>query len=249
MHPKYSPAYWLSIRIILYGMAFLSICLVIKYDLQNSVQGQKFAEHSITRFSKTTLIIFLSGLFYYLKLRYNHYRQISWSLFYFMLICFLFDKDVYIDDWFYQGSWKVFFGLFLICMIFMWTNQWTNFISCLAEFSKTHVAGILLCTLFTSYVFSPFFGSTTFWMAVMDNHDHKDAQNAVRECLELYGYVFLSIFAFEYAILVRRANQVIIQPYKKTKFNRTFRTENSQPLFDSVTGKMSPLEKQESYWI
>ncbi|MGA9648964.1 hypothetical protein [Pedobacter sp.] len=188
------------IRFLTYGMLIMLLAEFLRLDASNDPLGSKFAENSLTEKLQSLMLFITSCIFLFSAFKYKRFSMISLSLFGFVAASLIREQDVYLDEWFFHGSWKIgSFGILILTMFIILKN-FKNFIAQVSEFSATFVFGLIINGILTTYIFSRLIGRKIFWMLVMEDRYFRDVKNAAEECLELYGYLLILIATVEYLI-------------------------------------------------
>lgn len=237
-------------RIVLSSLSLIALCAMIEYDASIAISGKKFDEHSVTEFTQSTVLLILAGLFYFLYLRYEDFKALSFLFFCMMAASFFREQDAFLDTLLYHGSWKIFSGIFLALAIYKLKRKWSCFVEDTNNFFNTFAGGLFFFSIITLYVFSRLFGRKVFWYAVMGDYFIRDVKNAAEECIELFGYFLMLISALEYTFMINKRTYSqehfsAVKPVMPRQNKLKRKLLGFIPLFKKTPRR----EKENSFWL
>lgn len=174
---------------------------IFRYDAVHFTGENKFGENSWTEITQE-IMLFLSFLIFLLAgLRNKNYIAFTNLLALFFLASFVREFNNMLDNWFY------FVLVILAFCAYLFIRDFRKFWTALEKFFSLNVSAYFIIGLVTTYVFSRFFGTTSFWKIVMGEFYTRHVKNAGEECIELLGYTFLFISGIEFLIAIWREKE------------------------------------------
>ncbi len=192
---KYTLLY--AARVLIYSGWMILINAIFMYDAQNPTSTGKFGEISGTEIMQAIILALVTLLFYLAGKADKSIRAVSYLAAVIFFMSLIREHNNQIDFWFYLVL--PFIGLFLY-LLFAYRKEFFDSLKSLLEIPAT---AYLVVGFLVTYVFSRFFGRTSFWQALLENYYHRWAKNAAEEGIELLGYSLILIGIVEVYIAVR----------------------------------------------
>jgi len=184
-------------RVLIYSGWMILINAIFMYDAQNPTSTGKFGEISGTEIMQAIILALVTLLFYLAGKADKSIRAVSYLAAVIFFMSLIREHNNQIDFWFYLVL--PFIGLFLYLLI-AYRKEFFDSLKSLLEIPAT---AYLVVGFLVTYVFSRFFGRTSFWQALLENYYHRWAKNAAEEGIELLGYSLILIGIVEVYIAVR----------------------------------------------
>ena len=193
------------IRLIIYGLFMVGLNQIFWYDALHYSGENKFGENSFTEILQEILLFLTFLIFLWAGIKEKSYRAFTNLVALFFLSSFIREFNNMLEHWFY------FVLVVLALSSYLFIRDFRKFWTALERFLSISASSYLLIGFITTYVFSRFFGRTSFWKIVMDSSYTRDAKNAGEECIELLGYTLLFIAGIELLIAIRQQKKKITE--------------------------------------
>jgi hypothetical protein len=180
-----------GIRIAIYSALMVLLNVLFMIDAGHETSTGKFGENSITEIMQE-LFLFLSGiLFLFIGRTDRELKAISNLIALFFFMSFIREFNNQIDFWF----WLVLPLFFLFGWLAI--RDRNKLLPSTTMLMEIPAFAYLITGFLVTFVFSRFFGRTSFWMALLGEDYNRWAKNAAEEGIELLGYTLFFIAAIE----------------------------------------------------
>ena len=180
-----------GIRIAIYSALMVLLNVLFMIDAGHETRTGKFGENSITEIMQE-LFLFLSGiLFLFIGRTDRELKAISNLIALFFFMSFIREFNNQIDFWF----WLVLPLFFLFGWLAI--RDRNKLLPSTTMLMEIPAFAYLITGFLVTFVFSRFFGRTSFWMALLGEDYNRWAKNAAEEGIELLGYTLFFIAAIE----------------------------------------------------
>lgn len=188
-------------RVLIYSGWMILINAIFMYDAQNPTSTGKFGEISGTEITQAIILALVTLLFYVSGRAEKKIRAVSNLAAIVFFMSLIREHNNLIDFWFYL---VLPFMVLFFYLLFVYRKEFFDSLKSLLEIPAT---AYLVIGFLVTYVFSRFFGRTTFWQALLENYYHRWAKNAAEEGIELLGYSLILIGIVEVYLVVRQTSK------------------------------------------
>lgn len=188
-------------RVLIYSGWMILINAIFMYDAQNPTSTGKFGEISGTEITQAIILALVTLLFYLSGRAEKKIRAVSNLAAIVFFMSLIREHNNLIDFWFYL---VLPFMVLFFYLLFVYRKEFFDSLKSLLEIPAT---AYLVTGFLVTYVFSRFFGRTTFWQALLENYYHRWAKNAAEEGIELLGYSLILIGIVEVYLAVRQTSK------------------------------------------
>ncbi len=187
---------------MIYIILVLGLTQLLFVDTSITYDPEEVQEATLTEWMQLTFLAFIL-IFFFLAGNASKVRKPFVNILIGVtLIVFIREVDWFFESYIFYGSWQI---LALIIFTFFAINSYRerDLLSfSIKDFIKQPSFGIILCGFLTTFVFAPVLGRLDFWVSVMDGYLRAIA-NGAEEGVELLGYFFILVGAFEYFLNVK----------------------------------------------
>ena len=201
-----------TLRFLVYVFFILGVTQLLFIDTTVSYDPNIVQEATLTEWLQLTFLALILFLFYIAGKASKGKRPMTNLLIGVTLVVMIREVDWFFDTYISVGAWQVLTVIVFVTFLFFSLKEIKLLKNAIKDFIKHPSFGIILCGFLTTFVFAPVLGSLNIWQAVMDGYLKSIAEGA-EEGVELLGYSFILIGAFEYFLRVKYSR------YKISSFN------------------------------
>ncbi len=198
-----SSIFYVIVRFLIYIILVLGLTQLLFVDTSVTYDPEEVQEATITEWMQLTFLAFIL-VFFYLAGNVSKVRKpFVTVLIGVAMVVFIREIDWFFETYIFEGAWQI---LTLIILAFFSINVYRErdlLAFSIKDFIKQPSFGIILCGFLTTFVFAPVLGRLDFWVSVMDGYLRAIA-NGAEEGVELLGYFFILVGAFEYFLNVKK---------------------------------------------
>ncbi|PJX24051.1 hypothetical protein CAP47_05035 [Psychroflexus sp. S27] len=210
----------LTVRIVLYALAMLSVALIIKQDFAN---GQVLEEEMIEIFQEVFLI--LAVIFSLIATRFQKFKIFNYAMAGMLMVHFIREFDFWLNYNLFDYAWQILALVVFIPTVYLIISKRKAFIKDVLSLSKSYGFGIFIIGFLTLHVFSRLFGSKKIWNWLMEPIYMKSVAEAngekiisledfvyplktgAQEGIELFAYLLILIGVIEMFISKNNAHK------------------------------------------
>jgi hypothetical protein len=200
------------LRFLVYIFFILGITQLLFIDTAVSYNPEQVEEATLTEWLQLTFLGVILFLFYLTGKASRGKKPMTTLLVGVTIAVMIREVDWFFDAYISEGVWQVLTLGVIVFFSFLAIRERQLLLNGIREFIKHPSFGIILCGFLTTFVFAPVLGSLSIWRTVMDGYLRSIAQGA-EEGVELLGYSFILIGAFEFFLKVK------YNKYKITSYN------------------------------
>ena len=201
-----------TLRFFVYIFFILGITQLLFIDTAVSFEPEQMQEATLTEWLQLTFLALILFLFYRTGQASKGKRPMTNLLIGVTLVVMIREVDWFFDTYISVGVWQILTIIVFVIFLFFSIKERKLLKNGIKDFIKHPSFGIILCGFLTTFVFAPVLGSLNIWKSVMDGYLRSIAEGA-EEGVELLGYSFILIGAFEYFLKVKYSR------YKISSFN------------------------------
>lgn len=203
--------WFIAFKFIFYVFFTFSLAHVISLEGFNRGIESEYSEYSLTELLQSLFVLVSAFLFLYAFYLKQNLKPISLSLFALMLMMFVRESDIYLDEFVFDGAWQTIVSFIILFMgTYLWKRR-ASISQAAIHFSQLSSNGLLICGLVVTLVFSRLMGRGSFWQSVLgDDYVYlRRVKNIVEEGTELLGYSLILFAAMELTLycLAQRKDQ------------------------------------------
>ena len=190
------------LRFLVYIFFILGITQLLFIDTAVSYNPDDIQEATLTEWLQLTFLAVILFLFYQAGKASRGKKPMTTLLMGVTLGVMIREVDWFFDTYISVGVWQVLTAGVVVIFTFMAVRERELLINGIRDFINHPSFGIVLCGFLTTFVFAPVLGNLNFWRTVMDGYLRSIAEGA-EEGVELLGYAFILIGAFEFFLKVK----------------------------------------------
>lgn len=200
------------LRFFVYIFFILGITQLLFIDTTVSYNPEEIQEATLTEWMQLTFLAIILFLFYQTGKASRGKKPMTNLLVGVTLAVIIREIDWFFDTYISEGVWQILTVGVVVFFTFLAIKERQLLINGIKDFIKQPSFGIILCGFLTTFIFAPVLGSLNIWRTIMDGYLRSIAEGA-EEGVELLGYSFILIGAFEFFLKVK------YNRYKITSYN------------------------------
>ena len=194
---NYRKLLFFSLRFLAYALVMAVLYLIFKYDATHFTGDVKITENSMTEIFQEIIVFMVAVGFFVSGRMSKELTPVSNLLALLFLMSFVREFNNQIDYWSYIVA------PILLVFLFLFVRNFKKNLAAFEQFIDLRSSGAFFIGFLITYVFSRFFGKTSFWMALLGDAYNRTAKNMAEEGIELLGYSIMLISVVELLVYLQ----------------------------------------------